>query len=42
MKFGAAVLFELGQKLENRKVDLQGPDPGEVRIQMVVASKVQI
>ena len=35
MKSRAAVLFEVGQKLEIREVDVQDPDPGEVRIQMV-------
>ena len=35
MKSRAAVLFEAGQKLEVREVDVQDPGPGEVRIQMV-------
>ena len=35
MKSRAAVLFEVGQGLEIREVDVQDPDPGEVRIQMV-------
>ncbi len=35
MKSRAAVLFEAGQKLEIREVDVQDPGPGEVRIQMV-------
>ncbi len=35
MKSRAAILFEVGQKLEVREVDVQDPDPGEVRIQMV-------
>ncbi len=35
MKSQAAVLFEVGQKLEVREVDVQDPGPGEVRIQMV-------
>ena len=35
MKSRAAILFEVGQKLEVREVDVQDPGPGEVRIQMV-------
>ena len=35
MKSRAAILFEVGQKLEIREVDVQDPGPGEVRIQMV-------
>ncbi len=35
MKSRAAVLFEAGQILEVREVDVQDPGPGEVRIQMV-------
>ena len=35
MKSRAAILFEAGQKLEVREVDVQDPGPGEVRIQMV-------
>ena len=35
MKSRAAVLFEVGQKLEVREVDVQDPGPGEVRIRMV-------
>ena len=35
MKSRAAILFEVGQRLEIREVDVQDPDPGEVRIQMV-------
>ncbi len=31
----AAVLFEAGQKLEVREVEVQDPGPGEVRIEMV-------
>ncbi|MDH3451117.1 MAG: Zn-dependent alcohol dehydrogenase [Gammaproteobacteria bacterium] len=34
MKSRAAVLFEAGQKLEVREVDVQDPGPGEVRIRM--------
>ena len=30
MKSRAAVLFEAGQKLEVREVDVQDPGPGEV------------
>ncbi len=35
MKSRAAILFEVGQKLEVREVDVQDPGPGEVRIQVV-------
>jgi NDMA-dependent alcohol dehydrogenase len=35
MKSRAAVLFEAGQKLEVRELDVQDPGPGEVRIEMV-------
>ncbi len=35
MKSRAAVLFEAGQKLEVREVEVQDPGPGEVRIEMV-------
>jgi len=35
MKARAAILFEAGQKLDVREVDVQDPCPGEVRIQMV-------
>ncbi|MCH8238503.1 MAG: Zn-dependent alcohol dehydrogenase [Proteobacteria bacterium] len=35
MKSKAAVLFEIGRKLEICQVDVQDPGPGEVRIQMV-------
>ncbi len=35
MKSRAAILFEVGQKLEIREVDVQDPGPGEVRIRMV-------
>ena len=34
MKSRAAVLFEAGQTVEIREVDVQDPAPGEVRIQM--------
>ena len=37
MKSTAAVLFESGQKLEIREVDVQDPGPGEVRIRMVAS-----
>ncbi len=37
MKTKAAVLFEAGQKLEIRELDVQDPGPGEVRIRMVAA-----
>ncbi len=42
MNSGAAVLSELSQTLEIRKVALQDPGPGEVRIQIAELSKVQI
>ena len=35
MKSRAAILFEVGRKLEVREVDVQDPGPGEVRVQMV-------
>ncbi len=35
MKSRAAVLFDVGQKLEVREVDVQDPGPDEVRIEMV-------
>ena len=35
MKSRAAVLFEIGQKLEICEVDVEDPGPGEVRIRMV-------
>ena len=35
MKSRAAVLFEIGQKLEICEVDVQDPQPDEVRVQMV-------
>ncbi len=35
MKSRAAILFEAGQKLEVREVEVRDPGPGEVRVQMV-------
>ncbi len=35
MKAKAAVLFEVGRKLEIREVEVQDPGPGEVRIRMM-------
>jgi S-(hydroxymethyl)glutathione dehydrogenase/alcohol dehydrogenase len=37
MKSRAAILFEPGQKLEIREVDVQDPAPGEVRIELAAA-----
>lgn len=37
MKSRAAILFEAGQKLEVCEVDVQGPGPGEVRIEIKAA-----
>jgi S-(hydroxymethyl)glutathione dehydrogenase/alcohol dehydrogenase len=37
MKSRAAILFEPGQKLEVREVDVQDPAPGEVRVQLAAA-----
>ena len=35
MKSRAAILFEVGRKLEVHEVDVQDPGPDEVRIRMV-------
>ena len=37
MKSRAAILFETGQKLEVREVDVDDPKPGEIRIKMAAA-----
>jgi len=42
MKSRAAVLFETGQKLEICEVDVQDPEPGEVRILHVDFANLQL
>ena len=38
MKAKAAILFEVGQKLDIREVEVAGPQEGEVLVRMAVAA----